>query len=173
MSASVITAGTTLARSSTKSIRPDSIFSSKAARVTSSVMVFHRATAAGERIRIESPPVVPLGGRIHLQKAGYGAVGVVRDRDSLVPLTHTLRVAVVRQKCCVTCELEDLVVPTRHPMATMGVGPRDGAGSVQLMGELVGSVHVVRTVPVEVDRILFVSDGCHQRFPLVMSIFIA
>ena len=47
--ASVSTAGTMLARSSTKSMRPDSIFSSRAARVISSTNGCHRLIAAGDR----------------------------------------------------------------------------------------------------------------------------
>lgn len=47
--ASVSTAGTTLARSSTKSIRPDSIFSSMQARATSSISGIQRLMAAGDR----------------------------------------------------------------------------------------------------------------------------
>lgn len=46
---SVSTAGTILASSSTKSIRPDSIFSSIAARTISSMNGIQRATAAGDR----------------------------------------------------------------------------------------------------------------------------
>ena len=47
--ASVSTAGTTLARSSTKSIRPSSIFSSMLARTTSPMNGSQRLTAAGDR----------------------------------------------------------------------------------------------------------------------------
>ena len=134
----------------------------------------HRLPAShggGRQIWIERPPVVPLGGRIHLQKAGYGAVGLVRDGDSHVPVALTLRVAVVGQKSSVAGELEDLVVAARHPVPPIGLRPRDGAGCVQLMGDVGEAVDVVRTVPVEVDGILLVPDSCHQRSPLSVPVF--
>ena len=70
---SVITAGTMLARSSTKSIQPDSIFSFDAGAVD---LVDHRLPAGhggGREVRVERLPVVPLLGRVHLQEAAAEA----------------------------------------------------------------------------------------------------
>ena len=50
----VSTAGTMFARSSTKSIRPDSIFSFRLARTISSTSGVQRATAAGDRYGLSS-----------------------------------------------------------------------------------------------------------------------
>ena len=148
-------AGTTLARSSTKSICPVSIFSSRQARTSS---VHHRGPAAdrgGGQVGVERLAVVPLLGRVHLEEPALDLHALRGgDGDALVAAPLVVHVVVVGQVFGRAGELEDLAVAGRDPVAAVGVAPGDGALGVHLLGDRLELVAVLRGVPVEVIPVL-------------------
>jgi hypothetical protein len=164
----VRTAGTMLARSSTKSIRPDSILSSRQA----GELGYHwlpPGHRGGRQVRVKRLAVVALLRRVHLEEAA--AAGKlrrhVRDLDPVVALADALRVVVVGQQVRAAGELEDLAVPAGHPVTAVLVGPRDRAPAVQVVGDLLEVGAVGGRVPVEVDpvpRAVLAHAAHHLRF---------
>jgi hypothetical protein len=133
--ARVRTAGTTLARSSTKSICPVSIFSSR----QTDQFLHHRDPAAdggGGQVGVECLAVVTLLRRVHLEEPALDLHAPGRgDGDALVAAPLVVHVVVVGQVIGRTGELEDLAVAGRDPVALVGVAPggmsRSGRGAAR------------------------------------------
>ena len=114
----VRTAGTTLAKSSTKSRRPVSITSSMHARVKSAMSGSHSFTAAGERngLRIRRYSDCS-GGSISMKPPRVDpALG---DRDALVPVALAVGIVVVRQQVGALGERAQLLVAGDDPEAVV------------------------------------------------------